>query len=198
MVKGVRAYRIAVLVAILFSAIIGGINNFAHAEPTIGDMGAQVYVDSSLTFDITPKNVELNLNSANHPFDVSQDVNIIVGTNNTTGYKLIMSSDTGTNLINTANNATIPTLPNSTTGYTENDFINNSAYNNTWGYKQDGGNYMQFKSGYSIMDNSSAADRDTTTLNFAAKIDGNQLAGTYSIRLNFEVVVNPLPETHTM
>lgn len=172
---------------ILFAAIFTGNHNFAHAETSID---TALSVDSSLTFSVTPRNTEVVLSpdSGGNYFARSSDVTVTVGTNNLAGYEVIISSE-GTDLVNTADGTkTIPTLPELSGGYTEDTFVVNS-----WGYKQDSGNYVPFVSGTTLMNSNTSTVNDTTKLVFAAKANSVQASGTYAISLNFELVIKPLP-----
>lgn len=149
-----------------------------------------VTVAPSINVTIPTDTITLDLNPESRTF-ASQDLNISVGTNNPTGYRLTFSS-TGTSLVRDSSvdgkNATIETLPTNASGYTESNFVTNK-----WGYKKNGGNYFPFASGTLLAYSDTAVNSDSTNLRFASKIDYSQIAGAYSIVLNFNAVANPVP-----
>ena len=164
--------------------------------PTLTFAGNYAYADSaryqtevtpSLKLTIPTDSINITVDPSSKPFD-SKDLNIIVATNNLTGYNLTMSSDS-VNLIKTNDDSkTIPTLTANEGGYTSSTFEANK-----WGYKIGDGNYIPFVSGTIIGGSDTTTNNDTTTLNFAAKVDYVQPAGEYKTVLNFLAVANPLP-----
>ncbi|MBQ6410113.1 hypothetical protein IJI18_02560, partial [Candidatus Saccharibacteria bacterium] len=110
------------------------------------------------------------------------------------------TADSSTNLKRDSSsdgvNASINTLVSS---YTDTNFSNctssDSNCMNKWGYKNglSSTNYLPFTSPTSpILSNTTATNEDTTTLRFAAKIDYDQPAGTYSTALSFTATANPI------
>ena len=142
--------------------------------PTLAFAGNYAYADSaryqtevtpSLRLTIPTDSINITVDPSSKPFD-SKDLNIIVATNNLTGYNLTMSSDSE-NLIKTNDDSkTIPTLTTNEGGYTSSTFEANK-----WGYKIGDGNYIPFVSGTTIGGSDTTTNNDTTTLNFAAKVE---------------------------
>ena len=160
---------------ILLSGVL--LSSNTHAD----NITASIKVNPTLTLSIPTNTISLDLDPASTAF-ASQDLLISVGTNNETGYWLTMSSTT-TDLVNTEDNTkTIPTLTSSTT---LSDFPVNK-----WGYKKDSGNYLPFETNTTLLSSDSPVNNDTTTLNFASKIDYKQPAGTYNISLDFKALPN--------
>ena len=171
---------ISTLALIPFLAFAG---NPAHAE----NARYQTEVSPSLRLTIPADEINITVDPSSKPFD-SKALNIVVATNNLTGYNLTMSSDS-VNLIKTNDDTkTIPTLTASESGYTQDTFETNK-----WGYKIGSGNYIPFVSGTTVGGTDTTTNSDTTTLTFAAKVDFLQSAGEYKTTLNFMAVANPLP-----
>jgi hypothetical protein len=164
--------------------------------PTLAFAGNHAYADSaryqtevtpSLILTIPTDSINITVDPSSKPFD-SKDLNIIVATNNLTGYNLTMSSDS-VNLIKTNDDSkTISTLTANEGGYTSSTFETNK-----WGYKIGDGNYIPFVSGTTIGGSDTTTNNDITALNFAAKVDYVQPAGEYKTVLNFLAVANPIP-----
>ena len=149
---------------------------------------------------VATSGVVLNLNPNSKTFD-SKSVDVKVSTNNVTGYQLSVStSNSSTDLDRDATAdsvaATIPTLATRSGGYSDSDFRNctTSDCTNKWGYKISASdtnpslvtaNYFPFTQNINLATNHYATNGDNTTLDFAAKIDYNQPAGTYKNTLVF-------------
>ncbi|MBR3169604.1 hypothetical protein IKF23_04220, partial [Candidatus Saccharibacteria bacterium] len=167
-----------------------------------------VTIDPSLNITLPTNLLTLDLNPVSKTFD-TKDLNVIVDTNNSNGYKLTMNTmagsggSDGTSLVNVLDSTkTIGTLPivigttsgSSVTTYTEDTFPANK-----WGYKISARNsttipnskYLPYISGTTIAMSSSLALQDTTTLTFASKVNYDQLAGLYAINLSFNGTINP-------
>ncbi len=185
-------------------------NNSAWAvNPASVDFN--VNIAPTLTIDVTSggvatNNITLNLNPNSKTFD-HQSVDINVATNNVTGYQLFVSTVDGKTELARDNtdgafSSTIPTIPTltptspSTTGYSESDFRNCTIADctNKWGYKVVASdtdpstvtaNYFPFVLNTNLATNHYATNGDNTTLDFAAKIDWAQPAGTYENTLVF-------------
>ena len=169
-----------------------------------------VTIDPSLSISVPTDTVTLNLSPLGGRTFATENLNVTVSTNNGNGYKLTLSTasgsggTTGTNLVNTVDSTkTMETLPivigttsgSSITTYTEDTFPVNK-----WGYKISARNnttisnakYLPYISGTTLALNDSPTTDDTTTLTFAAKIDGyNQPAGLYAIDLILNSTTNP-------
>lgn len=155
-----------------------------------------------ITADIKPTlqvllpadNILLNLSPEYNleAFD-SQDYSITVGTNSITGYNLTLTADstdlTRTEMGQDGTFAKIPTLAVNAGGYTEDTFAVNH-----WGYKNTttdaNANYMPFSTNINLANTSKPTNGDQIDLNFAAKVDLEQPAGTYKLSLNFQATTN--------
>ena len=149
-----------------------------------------VNVEPSLTVIIPSGPLNLNLDPSSTTSG-SNNLTITVGTNNATGYKTIMTSQSGnTDLVETTDNTlTIPTLASGSYS-SPSDFPANH-----WGYKKDSGSYIPFAINTTILESDTYANDDTTTLSFATKIDYLQASGTYNTTLVFTTTANPLVQT---
>lgn len=157
-----------------------------------------VSVASSLTLTIPTSSIVLNLDPSSKTFD-SEDLTVSVGTNNKTGYTLTLSTPNNNTDLNRDSSsdsivAKIETLASGT--YTESTFTPDK-----WGYSINSNTaipstitsgYVPFVSGNTLMESSTAVNKDETELTFAAKIDYLQPAGSYATQLNFNLVANPL------
>ena len=157
-----------------------------------------VSVASSLTLTIPTSSIVLNLDPSSKTFD-SEDLTVSVGTNNKTGYTLTLSTPNNNTDLNRDSSsdsivAKIETLASGT--YTESTFTPDK-----WGYSINSNTaipstitsgYIPFVSGNTLMESSTAVNKDETELTFAAKIDYLQPAGSYATQLNFNLVANPL------
>ena len=165
--------------------------------------------NSDTVLELTvPSTVSLNLAPTSGRAFNTQDLSIAVGTNNLTGYTLKMqaSSATLTHTTDTSESAPVisPMLTTgSATGYTAAQFeagASDADTLNRWGYKLSSAtNFMPMTTDELILASTEAADNaNTTTLNFAAKVDSSQAPGTYATTLTFTAVVNalPLPKTY--
>ena len=184
-------------------------NNSAWAvNPASVDFN--VNIAPTLTIDVTSggvatNNITLNLNPNSKTFD-HKSVDIKVATNNITGYQLFVSTANNKTELDRDNTdgafTTIPTIPTlnptspTTTGYSESDFRNCTSTDctNKWGYKVTASdtdpslvtaNYFRFILNTNLATNHVATNGDNTTLDFAAKIDWAQPAGTYENTLVF-------------
>lgn len=149
-----------------------------------------VSVEPSLTLSLSASSLALNLDPSITTFGY-KDLDVIVGTNNATGYKLTMSTTSGdTNLVNTEDNTkVIETLPTLAGGYTDSTFIVNK-----WGYKKNRNtdNYNSFPATQTLLENDERTNQDIANLRFGTKIDYLQESGTYATNIEFNLVANPL------
>ena len=152
-------------------------------------MDTNVNIRPSMTLSVSSNDINLNLNPATKPFD-TKDLTITIGTNNPTGYKLYLTSDS-TNLINTEDNTkTIETLPSSTpaTGYDQSSFPANY-----WGYRKSNGssssgNYLPFASDLLVSSSTGPSNETTTSIGLASKIDYLKESGTYSLDFKLNAI----------
>ena len=162
-----------------FLALIG-VNGSAHAE----NATYQTRVKPALQMTLPANSINLTVDPSNQPFD-STDFNISVATNSDAGYRMTMSSES-TSLARLGDDAnTLSTLSANESGYTQDTFEANK-----WGYKIGAGNYIPFVSGDEIAHTDTTTNGDVTNLNFAAKVNYLQAAGTYHAVLEFFAVAN--------
>lgn len=152
-----------------------------------------VRLDTSLTMNIDPDNILLEVAPIPEGREVSGEITIDVSTNNPTGYTLSMSTKTDVNALRHESgvNAEItPTTHTQTAG---------SLANNTWGYNfsgniQDG--YLTVPSVTESVDLVVTNDlglNHETHLTFGAKVNMGVPAGIYSNELVFTAVANYVP-----
>ena len=152
-------------------------------------MDANVNIRPSMTLSVSTNDINLNLNPATKPFD-TKDLTITIGTNNPTGYKLYLTSDS-TNLVNTKDSSkTIETLPSSTpaSGYDQASFPANY-----WGYRKSNGssssgNYLPFSSNLLVSSSTGPSNETTTSIGLASKIDYLKESGTYTLNFKLNAV----------
>ena len=153
----------------------------ATIEPVL-----QVNLDSDLvSLDLSP----INSTTA---FD-NEDLNVTVVTNNQAGYNLSLTASS-TDLTRTtalADNTT-PTIPTLTTAASADNFPANQ-----WGYRITDGStsstvtYLPFTTTINFPAVTTPTDGTNTTINFAAKINDAQPAGTYELDLVFAATARP-------
>ena len=147
---------------------------------------ADVNIESSITVTVPSTPITLNLDPSTTASS-SGNLTISVGTNNSTGYSVVMTSQSGTtNLVNTADSTKVIETLASGTYSSPADFPANH-----WGYKKDSGSYQPFATNTTIMQSNTTANVDTTTLSFGTKVDYLQASGTYNTTLVFNTTVNP-------
>jgi len=152
-------------------------------------MDTNVNIRPSMTLSVSTNDISLNLNPATKPFD-TKDLTITIGTNNPTGYKLYLTSDS-TDLVNTEDNTkTIETLPSSTpaSGYDQSSFPANY-----WGYRKSNGssssgNYLPFSSNLLVSSSTGPSNEITTSIGLASKIDYLKESGTYTLDFKLNAV----------
>ena len=163
---------------------------FVSSTSASENIDTTVNVEPSLTLSVSANTLNLNLDPSSTTFGYN-DLDVTVGTNNATGYKLTMSTTSGnTNLVNTEDNTkVIETLPTLSGGYTDSTFIANK-----WGYKKNRNtdNYNSFPATQTLLENSTRTNEDVANLRFATKIDYLQESGTYTTVISFNAVANPL------
>ena len=160
---------------------------FSNSATASENITTDVSIEPSLTVTIPSTPLVLNLDPSSTDSG-SNNLTITVGTNNATGYKTIITSQSGdTDLVETTDNTlTIPTLASGSYS-SPSDFPANH-----WGYKKDSGSYIPFATNTTILESDTYANDDTTTLSFASKIDYLQASGTYKTTLVFTTTANPL------
>ncbi|MBR3169414.1 hypothetical protein IKF23_03150 [Candidatus Saccharibacteria bacterium] len=169
------------------SAILYVFLLFSSQTPTSAtNIPTSVTIRPSLGLTLSSSSVVLNLDPTTNPFD-NETVNIVVGTNNPTGYWVTMSSNNNdTSLINT--NDTTKTIPTLESNISEADFPANH-----WGYKVSSNsgtgdsntNYLPYVSGATIASNNTKVNNDTTNLTIGSKIDYLSVPGLYKQTFNF-------------
>ena len=173
-------------VSMLAGAALFGVVAFAapaHAD----DVDYNVSINPSINMTIPAGDIVLNVDPTSQPFD-SGSTTILVSTNNSFGYHLLMTAPS-TNLVKTDDSYTvIPTLDALDGGYTETSFVANK-----WGYKIGEGNYQPFATNATIKETDTVAESDPTNFTIAAKVDFHQTAGVYDTVITFTAVANLLP-----
>ena len=162
-----------------FSVNIQSVDNLSV---TIGGI-----TGDTASIDITP-------NYVGGIFGKSDEVAVTVATNNATGYKLNMSSTTGSLNDNTGH-AIEGLDPTVTAGYTEAEFTNNASLVNKWGYSLKSGdtygNYKGLGTGVEIDSLGTVTNGKTANVKFGAKVDASLPAGSYETTIVFTAVTNP-------
>lgn len=172
----------AVICSGIFALVI--LNGSALAQ----EFDYNVNIDSVLNIDVPP--IRLDLSPLDRTFD-HKAIDVSVGTNNLSGYEMMMTSSGGaTNLVNESDSSlVIENLPALEGGYTDDTFVTNR-----WGWKVNGAtNWTPFVSGLTLSSSSGPVNSNVTNLDFAAKIDYSQIPGVYSIALNFSAVAHAVP-----
>ena len=173
------------LILTLFSVALLSIFVFAGDSTHAESARYTTDVSPALRLTVPSGNIDITVDPSSKPFD-SKDFTVTVDTNNLTGYSLSMNSDS-TDLVKTNDSSKImSTLSALDGGYTQDTFETNR-----WGYKIGNTNYIPFVSGVNIASSNAPVNNDSTTLNFAAKVDYVQPAGEYKTTLNFTAVANP-------
>ena len=155
----------------------------AHAET----VKYQAEVEGSLSLYVYNSTMSMVVDPSERPFDAFPTY-VQVRTNNPTGYKLSMYSDSTTLIEAYDDRKTIPTLSPKASGYTENNFETNR-----WGYKINTGNYMPFVSGTQIADSDTAVSEERIDFTVATKVNFAQPSGNYYTNIRFTLVANPTP-----
>jgi len=215
----IRKLKIFGVILALSFAFISAHPAFA-LEPTYITDGSPIKHGVNLELSVAPtlqvvipaSTVSLNLTPNPDPSKsvfASENLTVSVATNNPTGYSLILKADS-TNLTNTVADrngdySVLSTLTDLEGGYTEETFTVNR-----WGYRNTNtllnntttaaipGNYNAFTTSSEILSSKLPTNLDQTSLDFAAKVDITQPAGTYELALNFEAVTNVIPGVVTI
>ena len=209
-IRSVEGSNFLILIIIIFIfglALIGSCIynvNTTHAET----LNYSVTIDPSLNITLPTNTLTLDLNPVTKAF-ATKDLNVSVATNNSNGYKLTLTTmsgsggTSGTELVNindiTKTIETLPIVIGTTSGSTITTYAEDTFPVNKWGYKISArnnttisnSNYLPYISGTTIALNNSPVVDDTTTLIFASKIDYNQPSGIYAINLSFNGTINP-------
>ncbi len=185
---------------ILFLALISTISVFSGSSAYADGLDYNVQIRPSLNVTLSSSTVSLVLNPSTSPFGKA-NLDVSVGTNNPTGYKLYINTTNGNDKLTNNTTLTTPvyidTLSSSTT---ETTFPANS-----WGYRisslssgneggdssitdTEGNNFFKYTSGAMISSASSAVTNSTSTLTFGAKVDYDKPAGIYSLDFSFKAV----------
>lgn len=185
---------ILTLAAMLMLAAAGGAGGLLTRNVAAESVDITANIKPTLQVLLPADNILLNLSPKYNleAFD-SQNYNITVGTNSITGYNLTLTADstdlTRTEMGQDGTFAKIPTLAALAGGYTEDTFTVNH-----WGYKNTttdaDANYMPFSTNINLANTSKPTNGDQIDLNFAAKVDLEQPAGTYKLSLNFQATTN--------
>lgn len=192
----------------------------AHADSASASVyndESEVDIDSNFSIHVEEVNaLELTLSETQIEIDLapdisrpdfdSEDLRVIVGTSNTTGYSLIMTPSYNnvvtTDLTRTEAIGNVrPTIATLSSTVTPAIFASDSdtTTTNKWGYMVTTTNLSVDKTVYSPMLTSNVVNRNTTVtpgdytdLTFGAKVDSTTPAGSYLVTLNFNATVNPV------
>ena len=185
---------ILTLAAMLMLVAAGGAGGLLTHDVAAESVDITANIKPTLQVLLPADNILLNL-SPEYNLEAfnSQDYSITVGTNSITGYNLTLTADsmdlTRTEMGQDGTFAKIPTLAALAGGYTEDTFTVNH-----WGYKNTttdaNANYMPFSTNINLANTSKPTNGDQIDLNFAAKVDLEQPAGTYKLSLNFQATTN--------
>ncbi len=189
------------IIPVLLLAVTLIISNNSFVSSVYADgLDYNVQIRPSLNVTLSSSTVSLVLNPSTSPFGKA-NLDVSVGTNNPTGYKLYINTTNGNDKLTNNTTLTTPvyidTLSSSTT---ETTFPANS-----WGYRisslssgNEGGdssitdttgtNFFPYVSGAMISSASSAVTSSTSTLTFGAKVDYDKPAGIYSLDFSFKAV----------
>lgn len=153
-------------------------------------------VGSALDLNLSANTVSLNLVPASGAVFGSNNIVATVGTNNSTGYNLIMSANQTSLTYSDAVPAgtqlpTIETLDSRTGGYTESTFTTNR-----WGVKYDTANYYPFQTNMLVSYSDTPINNVSKTITFAAKVDAAKPAGLYTLLLDFAITARRALETY--
>ena len=194
-ISGIRVLLSAFVLSLLFCATYAPLT-FAEAR------------QSTLTVQVSPQNLTIDTTpSAGGHFDHSSNSTISIVTDNYTGYRLSIASETTTNLVSEGND----TIPSITSAITETDFSTSGTYNNKWGYKpsqyivdNNGVDTVVSNTSYylpapstgtgDLIDVTSASNStaNTYTLSFGVRVDNTQPAGEYEYTYVITAVANAI------
>ena len=197
-----KQYIIYSIIPVLLLAAISAVcvlpSSSAYADGL--DYNVQIRPSLNVTLSASTVSLVLNPSTASTSFGKA-NLDVTVGTNNPTGYKLYINTIDNENRL--TNNTTLTTpvyIDTLTSSTTEDTFLANS-----WGYRisalssgneggdssitdLDGNNFFPYASGAMISSSSKAINNSTSTLTFGAKVDYDKPAGLYSLDFNFKAV----------
>ena len=188
--------RNRVLVSVVGAVLVGaGIfcNNVFAADSTESEFSVTIAESSTLVIPSSPVNITVEPTAAGVFADGS--FNIRAFTNNSAGYKVLMSTQSSTLVSNTIDITsgdfyTIPTLSNNATS--------SNFELNKWGISIDSGTtYIPMPTDDTqimFSDAATTASGEQKTINYATKLDLNTVPGTYSTTIKFTMVANVVPE----
>ncbi|MBR2836815.1 hypothetical protein IKE79_00480 [Candidatus Saccharibacteria bacterium] len=207
--KGLNIVSIMVLIGLSTFCLIP-IDSTSATTPLYfsvdSDPSMSITLQNASNVDLTNNSSTLNITPTNDGTFGKQDINILVGTNNRSGYTLFMVADTTTSLEGSSN-VDIEAIPTKSNGYTENEFISSSDTLNKWGYmikstRLTSGtdyvpNYNPMKTTNIKINsyNTNTAEPDRTTINFATKLNNAIPSGSYGSTINFIATANPVTYT---
>lgn len=180
------------LTAIGALVLVGTVGNSAdHANAE--ELNFSATIRPSLLVEIPTDTIKLEVQpELGKDTFAKMAMNVVVSTNNPTGYQMNATADsTDLTKIEADNNgvfAKIKTLDSLAGGYTEETFTPNR-----WGYKIDDGSYLPFSTNTNLINTTSPANGEETTITFGAKVNMDQPYGIYELTLNFQTVANVVP-----
>ena len=194
---GVTASTLAI-----FSFFAPSIINNTSAESTSTD----VYIDVAQTIAISTSVNGVSANSVAVSLDPSDagafaktasPVDVLVSTNNATGYTLTISSSDDTNTMNHANTAITDTIAplSVNTGVTTDDFAlaANTQYNNQWGFSYNSSSFYPVPTNanpMTIATTSAPSTDSTTAIDFGTRVSTTLPAGSYSDTITLSATAN--------
>jgi len=195
------ACAVGIFACIMLMVICPIVTDGANAEEVVIDDAAvgvdvnaasvvSIAINNKMGMDIVPK--------ANGTFN-AQTATLTVSTNNTDGYRLLMSTMDGKTVLSNVTTTTDKTI----TSVVGTNIVPSAFGANTWGYSlQSGEVEVGDTTGYSAVSASNAeiknvgsgqtTGKDTYTLAFGAKVDTTIPAGRYSNQVVISAVANPL------
>ena len=176
-----------VMALVSLSGLVLGLGHSANTYADPVTLRATVEPVLRVTLDSDLVSLDLSPINSTTAFD-NEDLNVTVVTNNQAGYNLSLTASS-TDLTRTtalADNTT-PTIPTLTTAASADNFPVNR-----WGYRTDStANYSPFATTINFPSVTTPTDGTNTTINFAAKINDAQPAGTYELDLVFAATARP-------
>ena len=172
----------SLVISVVFTVILS-------TTVSASNMDASIYLKPSLTLSIPTSTVNIDLDPGSNAFS-SQAISIEVGTNNSNGYKLYVSTaDDSTDLVSTIDSTnTIPTLPSTDDNDCSSGCLEADFPANYWGYKLNTGNYIPFTSGAIVSSSSTPVNSNITTMTIGAKVDYAKPSGVYQTNLSFNTI----------
>ena len=179
-----------------------GAGVFANTYADTASTDFSITVNPSASLTVSSASVNLNITPNKNGVYDSDTLTVTASTNNTTGYTLVLETDNTaleSNTINpnTGTKPTIPSIAESQSGISAADFeaSTDSSILNHWGLAIGSANFNAIKASQTLKTTNAPAVSDATVLTMASKLDLLTVPGVYSTTLNFQMTVNPVPDT---